>query len=243
MMRATDFEFRHRWWFFGVIFGASFSLFVVDHVPAGARLADHFAASAQWPPAAAERLVFGVAALLMVAAALVRTWGSAYLGRDVVHGGAVRSEALRADGPYRHVRNPLYLGNILMAFAMGAIAPVPGSVLMLAGIWVFCLRLIGREEAALESELGERYRSFVREVPRLWPSLRVRIPAGGNRPDWTNGLSAEAYFWSFALGAVGFALSLDILWLYGGFAASPVMSWLAGVAFTPRRRTEGRHDG
>ena len=242
MMRATEFEFRNRWWFFGAIFGASFSLFAVDHVPVGARLADHVAAAVQWPPALAERLVFGVSAGIMLAAALVRTWGSAYLGRDVVHGGAVRSETLHADGPYRHVRNPLYLGNVLMAFAMGVIAPALGGALMVIGIPVFCLRLIGREEAALEAEQGERYRAFVRAVPRLWPSLRSRIPAGGGRADWTNGIAAEAYFWSFALGVVGFALSLNILWLYGGFVASPLLSWLAGATLD-RGRAESHHAG
>ena len=242
-MRATEFEFRHRWWFFGAIFGVSFLCFAVDHVPVGARLAHRLAAVAQWPPAAAERVVFAVAAGIMLVAALVRMWGSAYLGRDVVHGGAVRTETLHADGPYRHVRNPLYLGNILMAVAMAAIAPALGSALMVIGITVFCLRLIGREEAALDAELGESYRAFVRAVPRLWPALRARIPAGGGRPDWTNAMTAEAYFWSFALGAAGFAWSLNILWLYAGFAASPLLSWLAVVAFPQRGRTEGRHDG
>jgi protein-S-isoprenylcysteine O-methyltransferase Ste14 len=241
-VRATEFEFRNRWWFFGAIFGVSFSLFALDHVPAGARLADYLAKTAAWPPSAAERLVFGVAAGIMLVAALVRTWGSAYLGRDVVHDGAVRSETLHADGPYRHVRNPLYLGNVLMAVAMAAIAPVPGAVLMLIGISLFCLRLIGREEAALEVEQDAPYRAFVRAVPRLWPSLRARIPAGGGRPDWTNGLAAEAYFWSFALGSVGFAWSLDVLWLYAGFVASPLLSWLAGVALE-RARGEGHHAG
>jgi protein-S-isoprenylcysteine O-methyltransferase Ste14 len=230
MMRATEFEFRYRWWFFGAIFGASFSLFAIDRVPAGARLADAIAAGLHWPPAGTARLVFGVAAAVLVAAALVRTWGSAYLGRDVVHGGAVRSETLHADGPYRHVRNPLYLGNVLMAVAMGLIAPVPGAVLMVIATPAFCLRLIAREEEALAAEQGESYRAFVRAVPRLWPSLRSRIPAGGGRPHWTNGLAAEAYFWSFALGAVAFAISLNILWLYVGFVASPVLSWLAGAA-------------
>ena len=228
-MRATEFEFRNRWWFFGAIFGISFSLFAVDHLPAGARLADYLAGVTRASPPAVEHLVFGVAAAIMLVAALLRTWGSAYLGRDVVHDGAVRSETLRADGPYRRVRNPLYLGNGLMALAMAAIAPAPGAALMVIGIPLFCLRLIGREEAALDAELGEPYRAFVRAVPRLWPSLRSRIPAGGGRPDWTNGLAAEAYFWSFALGAAGFAATLNIVWLYAGFVASPLLSWLAGL--------------
>ncbi len=174
--------------------------------------------------------MFGTAAALLVVAALVRTWGSAYLGRKVVHDHALHGEDLRADGPYRHVRNPLYFGNVLLSVAMGMVAPVIGCVVMIVGITVFCYRLIGREEAALEAEQGDRYRAFKRAVPRLWPSLRARIPASGDVPDWTSGLSAEAFFWSFALGMVGFAVSLNILWVYGGLVFSPLLSWLAGMA-------------
>jgi protein-S-isoprenylcysteine O-methyltransferase Ste14 len=234
MMQATDLEFRQRWWFFGAICFVSFSCLAFDHVPVGGRLADGLAAATHWPESFALHVVFGAAAALMVVAALVRTWGSAYLGRKVVHDHAVHGEDLRADGPYRHVRNPLYFGNVLMSVAISQIAPVIGCPVMIIGMVVFCYRLIGREEAVLEAEQGDRYRAFMRAVPRLWPSLRARIPASGGAPDWINGLSAEAFFWSFALGLVGFAVSLNILWFYGGLVFSPLLSWLAGLAVGKR---------
>jgi protein-S-isoprenylcysteine O-methyltransferase Ste14 len=235
MMRSTDFEFRNRWWFFGGIFWIGFSLFGIDQVPAGARIADRLAAEAHWPETLALHVVFGAAAGLMVVAALVRTWGSAYLGRKVVHDEALHGEDLRADGPYRHVRNPLYLGNVLMSVAMGLVAPMVGCAVIIVGILVFTYRLIGREEAALEAEQGERYRVFVRAVPRLWPSIRPRIPTGGDTPDWIGGLSAEAFFWSFALGLIAFAVSPNALWLFAGLALSPLLSWLAGLALPKRK--------
>jgi protein-S-isoprenylcysteine O-methyltransferase Ste14 len=234
MMQATDLEFRQRWCIFGCICGVSYSFLALDHVPVGGRLADALAAATHWPEASALHAVFGAAAVLMVVAALVRTWGSAYLGRKVVHDHAVHVEDLRADGPYRHVRNPLYFGNVLMSVAMGMVAPVIGCALMIVGIAVFSYRLIGREEAALEAEQGERYRAFMRAVPRLWPSIRARIPASGGTPDWINGLSAEAFFWSLAVGFIGFAVSLNILWFYGGLVFSPLLSWLAGLALPKR---------
>jgi len=230
MMPATDFEFRNRWWLFGVIFGAGFFLLAFDHVPIGARIADRLAAAVPMPERTALHIVFGLSALIMLAAALLRAWGSAYLGREVVHDHGVHSKVLKADGPYRHVRNPLYLGNVLMSWAMGLFAPGIGWPLIVIGIPLFCYRLIGREEAALETEQGENYRAFKRALPRLWPSLRARIPASGGTPDWTSGLAAEAFFMSFALGVIGFAISLNVFWFYAGWLASPVLSWVAGWA-------------
>jgi hypothetical protein len=99
-----------------------------------------------------------------------------------------------------------------------------------------CYRLIGREEAALEAEQGERYRAFKQAVPRLWPSLRARIPPSGVKPDWISSLAAEAFFISFALGVIGFAISLNVLWFYAGWLASPLLSWLAGLAVQKRNQ-------
>jgi protein-S-isoprenylcysteine O-methyltransferase Ste14 len=143
MIRATDFEFRNRLWLFGLIFGAGFLLLAFDHVPVGSRIADRLAAAAFLTETAALHIVFGIAAAITVVATLVRMWGSAYLGREVVHDHALHSEFLRADGPYRHVRNPLYLGNVLMAIAVSSFAPLAGcphhhyrhSVFLLSPHW------------------------------------------------------------------------------------------------------------
>src|SRR5262250_2812371 len=55
--------------------------------------------------------VFGLilGAALLGVAAMLRTWASAYLHAEVVYASEVKTEALVADGPYRRVRNPLYL--------------------------------------------------------------------------------------------------------------------------------------
>ena len=68
------------------------------------------------------RVLFAFAAVLLIAAALIRTWASAYLRSDVVYAADIQTRSLVADGPYRHVRNPLYFANLLMAIGMGAMA-------------------------------------------------------------------------------------------------------------------------
>lgn len=240
MTRATDFEFRNRVWIFALIFGVPFLLYRFTSVPIGATLADRLAAAVPMEEIYALHIVFAIAALIMFAAVLVRIWGSAYLSREVVHDQAVHSEILHADGPYRHVRNPLYLGNILMAWAMSFFLPVIGSPIVVIGIPLFCYRLIGREEAALAAEHGESYRAFVKAVPRLWPSLGARIPSGGSKPDWRSGLAAEAFFMSFAFGITAFAITIDIRWFYAGLLGSPLLSWLAGFATRKRAAPRAR---
>jgi protein-S-isoprenylcysteine O-methyltransferase Ste14 len=229
MMRASDFEFRNRVWIFALIYGLPFLLLLADDVPVGSRLAGHLAAAWPMEGIAALHIVFGTSAFIMWVALFWRWWGSAFLSRAVVHDYAVHSEVLHADGPYRHVRNPLYLGNVLMAWAVSFFLPLAGWFMVVVAVPLFCYRLIGREEAALATEQGDSYIAFLKAVPRFWPSIRARIPAGGGQPDWLNGLSAEAFFVSFALGFTAFAIFIEVHWFYGGLVAAPVFSWLAGL--------------
>jgi protein-S-isoprenylcysteine O-methyltransferase Ste14 len=235
MMRATGFEFRNRWWLFGGLFGIAFLCAAFDQTPAGERIADYLAAATHCTQLQALHLVFGIAALILLGGALLRTWGSAYLSRQVVHDHAVHGEVLHADGPYRYLRNPLYFGNVLLALTIGLIAPAAGYALLMVGMIVFCYRLIGREEAVLEAGQGQRFREYARSVPRLWPSLRAHVAPARGGPDWISGLAAEAFFWSYALGLVAFALSLNILWVYASLLLSPLASWLAGLAVRNHR--------
>src|SRR5262249_6795518 len=112
-MRATDWEFRQRFFVFGLIFGLAFFMYSIDHVNAGVAIAEALAGpSADSAKATAiAHVVFGVGALLVVIAVAIRSWGTAYLRSEVVHDAALHSEGLVADGPYRRVRNPIYFGN------------------------------------------------------------------------------------------------------------------------------------
>ena len=74
--------------------------------------------------------LFVLSATLVTAAAWIRTWGGAYLRTEVVHDTAVRTERLVADGPYRHLRNPLYFGNMLLAAGMAMLASRTGAVVI-----------------------------------------------------------------------------------------------------------------
>ena len=150
-MTATDFEFRHRLWFFWGIYLAAFLYYGFDHTSAGGALV-RLLVGPQGNPAQeryALHAVYGAGGVLAVAGAMLRTWAAAFLQSQVLHDLDLRSETLVADGPYRWARNPLYLGGVIVAAGVGLIASGTGWFGLVAGMIVFAYRLIGREEMDL----------------------------------------------------------------------------------------------
>jgi protein-S-isoprenylcysteine O-methyltransferase Ste14 len=209
-MKATTWEFNNRALVFGLIFGCSFPLYAIDHQNAAAALGSWLGPKAGVDGDALARAIFGLGGLLLIVAALLRTWASAYLQAQVVYAREVKTHSLVADGPYRHVRNPLYLGNIPMVVGVGLLMSRLGFVVAVMAMVVFCFRLIGREEAELEATQGERYREYLKAVPRLWFAVRARIRSAGNRANWGAGFRAEAWVWGFAATIIVFAITLNL---------------------------------
>lgn len=223
-MRATTFEFRYRFVILGLIYWAGFSCYAFDPVQAARWLAEHLAGNLAAAPGWHElRALLAAAALLTVAAAGLRTWASAYLHSVVVHDAALHSEHLVADGPFRFVRNPLYLGGMMLAIGFGAFASRSGFWVIVLAHWIFYSRLIGREEAELDRSQGDRFRAYRAAVPRLWPAARPRLPAGGAPPQWGQAWLGETFLWIFAIAAVAYASTLSerlFFWIVGISLAS-----------------------
>jgi protein-S-isoprenylcysteine O-methyltransferase Ste14 len=77
-------------------------------------------------------------------------------------------------GPYRYVRNPMYIGNLAIVFAE-ALAFRSAGVL-LYGVLLSCVThfyVTRSEEPALEARYGEAYRRYRGTVPRWVPVLRL----------------------------------------------------------------------
>jgi protein-S-isoprenylcysteine O-methyltransferase Ste14 len=214
-MRATDFEYRNRFWVIAVIFVVAFGCYSVDKRNTGEAIAKVVSRSLSKGAPATRRdvqLVMFLGAILVTLAAVLRTWGSAYLGSSVVHDTALHSQRLVADGPFRHVRNPLYLGNVIMTIGIGLMASRMGWIVLNAGMWLFVRRLIGREERELSVTQGDDFRAYCAVVPRLLFSLWPRIPAGGGRPRWRQAFLGELIFWALTMGMFVFALTLNAVY-------------------------------
>ena len=229
--RATEFEFHNRFWIISGTYCLGFSCYVFDHTNASVALARMILGGLNSPLAnPLIRAILAVGVVLATLAVLVRSWAAAYLHSSVVHDSHLHSDRLVADGPYRHVRNPLYVGNILLAFGMGPMASRTGFFVLTVATVPFVYRLILREEAGLLESQGDSYRRYFETVPRLWPSWRPRVPAGGGRPNWVDGFVGETCMWSLAIGMAVFDVTLRLMhfWIImgAGFAVYSLQAWL-----------------
>lgn len=127
-------------------------------------------------PAPSRALGFGVLAL---GASLV-TW---CMGAFVVRGRGTPAlfdspRRLVAVGPYRYIRNPMYVGGTLLLLGFGLQQRSP-SILLFVPFWwlLFHLLVIVIEEAVLRNKFGPDYEEYCRRTPRWFPRLGYRASA------------------------------------------------------------------
>lgn len=126
------------------------------------------------PPRSADAgltwLVYAGLAVVLLGEA-IRFWGVHHIGAI----SRTRSERLGPlidSGPFAHVRNPLYIGNVLLwiGFALSArlpwLAPVVFALLALE-----YHAIVRWEEQLLTSRMGAPYVDYLTRVPRWLPSL------------------------------------------------------------------------
>jgi protein-S-isoprenylcysteine O-methyltransferase Ste14 len=196
-MRATKLEFRLRFVLMVAIVGLGFWSPWIEAWGMGQRipllewLALELSRAGLLPFTLASPVVIGAASLLALGGAVLRVSGTAYLGAHTVLHGQMQGDRVVASGPYRFVRNPLYLGILFMMAAMGFAMPPTGAVFTLALVVVFLLRLILAEEAHLTEQMGETYKAYLRAVPRLLPRLRTNVEASDEKAHWVRAVLNE----------------------------------------------------
>jgi protein-S-isoprenylcysteine O-methyltransferase Ste14 len=143
---------------------------------------------------AAAGLGVTLAALFcLVAGAILRVWGTAYLGSGVMRGAALAGDQLVAAGPYRYVRNPLYLGSWLLAIGVCILMPPSGAAFFLPAFSIYSLLLIGVEERFLTERQGDLYLQYRRRVPRLLPRMAAGDITSSGSPRWMSAFLNETY--------------------------------------------------
>ena len=119
-------------------------------------------------------LTEGLAALaVMVAGVALRVWAAETLGRFYTTTLMVtEGHRVVSSGPYGRVRNPGYLGEIVLWSGFGVLSGNLFVAFLLPVMFVAVyLHRIGAEEAMLEKELGEDYARYRRGTRRLIPFI------------------------------------------------------------------------
>jgi len=236
MQRPSPWWYRQRGSVFGVIYGLGFGVGYAlfgGHRPVP--LVD------RWGDQAGVAIVWAAVVSALVAW-LWRASGTAFLRREVVFAPDAQRDRLIVAGVFRHVRNPLYLGNIFLALAIAVLAPPVGSAVIVLGNVVFCALLAAEESRLLAADYGATYEAFRRAVPAFVPRLTPADVPGSvaATPDWRAGLLGEGFCLGFAVALVPVALEgaagLPAFWIIwgGSFAVWAIAGWQAG-----RRRTSG----
>ena len=117
-------------------------------------------------PCAISLSIGGAVGLLGVA---IRAWAAGHLEKN---------QRLASSGPYRHTRNPLYVGTLTtgVGFAIAG-AHLGIGIAMVAFFLLWYLPVVEEEESHLRKILPG-YREYERKVPRIIPSLTPRVDGG-----------------------------------------------------------------
>jgi len=125
------------------------------------------AAFAWFAHPSARSLAFGVA--LSAAGLVLRAWAAGHLAKN---------QQLTTSGPYAYVRNPLYLGTLIVAAGLAIACRSLGLAILFALVFLFVyLPVIMLEEQHL-SELFPEFERYAGAVPSLLPYRRPRSSNG-----------------------------------------------------------------
>jgi protein-S-isoprenylcysteine O-methyltransferase Ste14 len=164
----------------------------------------------------------------IIAGVLIRMWSNGY---------AIKNDKLTTCGPYAFVRNPLYLGTLLIAIGFIIVLKSEPPLLEWIASGIFLLALsfmyyqtIKAEQGMLLAKFKDAYSDYYKQVPALIPCL-IPYSKGEKWPfnlqRLINSKEHKPVFWIFVL-LVGFYLKTR---LFIEHKPMTQMSWaLSGMA-------------
>ena len=184
--------------------------------------------------ASATMLVTVVAVASAIVGAGLRVWATAYLGAGVMNDKSLRADRVMASGPYRYLRNPLYLGNLLTCAAVSILMPVAGAIVFMAGCTLLTIALVAAEGPHLAQQLGGAYASYRAQIPSFIPAIRSQIAASTARPRWAQGFIAEVFHVGYSVCMLAFAWQYNVDILIRCLLICFGLSMVANGIFTAR---------
>ena len=175
--------------------------------------------------AAPSAILITAGVAVTAAGELIRLWGVRHIGA-ISRTRSQRLGPLVATGPFALIRNPLYVGNILIwvGFALSArlVWLAPLIVLLLGAEYHAIVRW---EESLLVSRLGDAYRDYAARVPRWLPTFNRRDRRARKDPDHSAtsaGSAVQSFSWTDTLFSergtfVAMVVGYLLLWIKARF--------------------------
>ncbi|HEY4612758.1 MAG TPA: methyltransferase [Bacteroidota bacterium] len=137
-----------------------------------------------------------VGAAMAIFGEVLRFWGVAYAGSLTRVTGNVGAPAVVMAGPFAFVRNPLYVGNMLLYIGIGVVSNALYPWLTITATVYFLAQyalIVSLEEEFLEREFGAGYLEYRKNVPRFIPRLiPYATPLQAEQlPKWSDALKSE----------------------------------------------------
>ncbi len=117
-----------------------------------------------------------IGGIIIIAGEGIRVWASGHL---------IRNEEVTTSGPYAYLRDPLYLGRVLLLIGFCIMAWGYNWIILLLGLGVFFLNYMPRkyrkEMDRLENIFGAEYKAYASYTHSLLPRLKP-YPKARKRP-------------------------------------------------------------
>lgn len=123
---------------------------------------------------------------------LLRIWAVGYAGGTTRATAVGAARDLVTTGPYSYVRNPLYLGNLLLSLGITIFSHVPWLIpVLIIGYFIQYLPIIAVEEKYLLESCGQIYEEYQTDVSRFLPSFHTYTNQSHHDFSWSRSLKSE----------------------------------------------------
>jgi protein-S-isoprenylcysteine O-methyltransferase Ste14 len=164
----------------------------------------------------------GAGLILTAGGEILRLWSVHHIG-VISRTRSGRLGPLVTTGPFAIVRNPLYIGNMLLWIGLALTAHLVWAAPVVALLLLAEYHLIVRwEEQLLQSRYGDVYLRYAGRVPRWWPApahgwRRERRGRGGRAATETTTYSWRETLFSERGTLIAIAVGYVLLWLKARF--------------------------
>ena len=139
-------------------------------------------------------LISGFAVVLIGEA--IRLWGVSIAGSETRTTGKVGGTYLITNGAFAYVRNPLYVGNMVMYLGVGimSLALFPWLLIVAAAFfYIQYAMIVSQEEEYLAATFAEQYKHYAAHVGRFFPRLSPyqSLTPHAKQLNWQEGFASE----------------------------------------------------